>query len=154
MNIEIPLKAVLKSFSWSICWNSVGCKKGLCKYKHFLINSNEMLDERMWQNVIQDLNPTESRKIQIPLHILQVQLFNLYDFSPYICPPNICSPFICRPLYMLTLYMRYILLIPRLTKEHCNNPNNQTLPRFNPSIKRDGGGSRVLKQNSCKKFIC
>ena len=28
-----------------------------------------MLDERMWQNVIQDLNPTESRKIQLPLHI-------------------------------------------------------------------------------------
>ena len=55
---------------------------------------------------------------------------------------------------MLTLYMRYILLIPRLTKEHCNNPKNQTLTRFNPSIKRDGEGSRVLKQNSCKKFIC
>ena len=57
-------------------------------------------------------------------------------------------------LYMLTLYMRYILLIPRLTKEHCTNPKSQTLTRFNPSIKRGGGGSRVLKQNSCKKFIC
>ena len=105
------------------------------------------------KNVIQDLNPTESRKCNFPSILCKINC-SMQACLPYICSPYKYSPYIAHHIYihliyahlihahhicMLTLYKRYILLIPRLTKEHCTNPKNQTLARFNPSIKRGGG---------------
>ena len=122
----MPLSTVVNSFSWSNCWNSVGCKQWVDDLKVIQISWWIWMRAFDTQTVIEIWNTLKECKLELSIRL---------------------------KYWLFTLYIRYILLIPSPTKEDCARPKSQILTKFNPSINSGGGGSIVLKQKTCKSLF-